>query len=245
MILANTRARLQRADAQLAVRLVARARGIPAERVEHCLADEGLDAVLDDPVLPPALRREPDAAAASLPLFSYVMVRHALRDTGADDRPLADYVASILLHFGLRQRARQLGAHDDATYDTLAAIADELDAADAPRAFLARAHLGNYALWLSGLFPDHIEQRRWRRGGPDLRYFESMGQRGFRLAADHRLAHEHGLGPVLATAAEQFGVVRVALNQVSDRLLFPHVHTPERLMRQVRDLFPRDVRPES
>lgn len=83
------------------------------------------------------------------------------------------------------------------------------------------------------------------RGVPDLRHFESMGQRGFRLAADHRLANEHGLGPVLATAAEQFGAVRVALNQVGDRLLFPHVHTPERLMRQVRDLFPRDVGPDS
>jgi hypothetical protein len=35
--------------------------------------------------------------------------------------------------------------------------------------------------------------------------------------------------------AERFGVMRVALNRVSDRLLFPNVHTPERLMRQVTD----------
>jgi hypothetical protein len=83
------------------------------------------------------------------------------------------------------------------------------------------------------------------RGVPDLRSFESMGQRGFRLAADRRLANEYWLGPVLATAAEQFGAVGVALNLVSDRLLFPHVHTPERLMRQVRDLFPRDVGPDT
>ncbi|MFN9118075.1 MAG: hypothetical protein ACK5XT_08630 [Gemmatimonas sp.] len=170
------------------------------------------------------------------PLFSYVVVRHALRQSGEEDPVIADYVASILLHFGLRQRARQLGAHDDATYDTLASLGNELEGGDASRAFLARAHLGNYALWLSGLFPDHIEQRRWRKGGPDLGYFEAMGQRGFRLAADHRLANEHGLAPLFAAAAERFPTLRVALNRVSDRLLFPHVHTPERLMRQVRDM---------
>ena len=82
------------------------------------------------------------------------------------------------------------------------------------------------------------------RGVPDCRSFESVGPRGFRLAAHRRLANEHGLGPVLATAAEQVGAVRVALNLVSDRLLFPPVHTPERLMRQVRDLVPRDVGPD-
>jgi len=30
-------------------------------------------------------------------------------------------------------------------------------------------------------------------------------------------------------------ITRIALNRVSDRLLFPQWHSPERLMRQVRD----------
>lgn len=82
------------------------------------------------------------------------------------------------------------------TYDTLASLGEAVEGGDATRSFMARAHLGNYALWLSGLFPDHIEQRHWRRGGPDMEYFEAMGSRGFRLAADHRLANEHGLAPL-------------------------------------------------
>lgn len=235
MILANTRARLGRNDAQLVVRLVAHGSGRAQDAAEARLADEGLDPLLDDPQLLDALLASRQAAHASWPLFAYVVVRHTLRASGEHDRGMADYVASILLHFGLRQRARQLGEHDDATYDTLASIGEEIEGADQSRSFLARAHLGNYALWLSGLFPDHIEQRRWRRGGPDLGYFEYMGQRGFRLAADHRLADEHGLAPLFMAASERFPRLRVALNRVSDRLLFPNVHTPERLMRQVRD----------
>jgi hypothetical protein len=49
------------------------------------------------------------------------------------------------------------------------------------------------------------------------------------------LANTYGLDGLFNAMAERFGVLRVALNRVSDRLLFPQVNTPERLMRQVRD----------
>jgi hypothetical protein len=108
-----------------------------------------------------------------------------------------------------------------------------VDDPDARRSFLVRTHLGNYALWVSGFFPDYVEHRKWRRGGPDLDYYEEMGRRGFQLAADHRLAANHGLDTLYATAAERFGLLRAALNDVSDALLFPNRYSPERLMRQV------------
>ncbi len=240
MMLANVRAQLGREDAQLVLRLLTGERPESARRAEATLADHGLDPLLDEPELLQALIAARQSAHASLPLFCYVVVRHALRRLGSDDRQLADYVASVLLHFGLRERARRLADSDDEVYDTLARIAEDVESADPHRAFLARAHLGNYALWLSGLFPDHIEHRRYRRGGPDLGYYEEMGRRGFRMAAGHRLATRHGLAPLYGAAAEAFPQLRRALNAVSDSLLFKHVHTPERLMRQVRDAFPDD-----
>lgn len=235
MILANVRTRLTREDAQLVLRLVSRGSSRALDDAEGKLAEHGLDPLLDDPRLLEGLLDCRQGTHASLPLFSYVVVRQALLASGEGDRQLADYVASILLHFGLRQRAHRISSHDDATFDTLAALGEELQGADPQRAFRARAHMGNYALWLSGIYPDYIERRRWRRGGPDLDYYETMGRRGYRLAADHRLATEHGLSPLFATASEKFPRLRVALNRVSDRLFFPNVHTPERLMRQVRD----------
>jgi hypothetical protein len=100
---------------------------------------------------------------------------------------------------------------------------------------LVRAHLGNYALWLSGMFPEFIAGRHHRRGAPDLDYFEEVGRRGYQLAADHRLATEHGLATLYSAAAERFPLLRVALNRVSDRTIFANRYSPERLMRQVRD----------
>jgi hypothetical protein len=235
MILADTRHRLTRDDAQLAARILARDSGEELSHLEARIADEGIDAVLDDPRLPAALLRHPRGAHASFPLFAYVMIRHALRKAGEGDRGLADYVSSVVIHFGFRDRAHRISETDDEVYNALAQLVGDAHDPDTRRSFLVRSHLGNYALWLSGIFPDFIEQRRWRKGGPDLGYYEELGRRGFQLAADHRLADEHGLAVLYATAADRFGVLRTALNDVSDALFFPMVQTPERLMRQVQD----------
>ncbi|HSY84890.1 MAG TPA: hypothetical protein VK807_24205 [Gemmatimonadaceae bacterium] len=235
MIVADVRRALRRDDAQLVLRLIARGNAIEYERAEGKLRDEGLDALLDDPRLLTGLLESRQGACASYPLFAYVLVRHAMQSVGESDRVLADYVASILLHFGLQQRANRVGESDDEYYDTVAGLLGAVDGPDAQRAFLVRAHLGNYALWLSGMFPEFIAGRHHRRGAPDLDYFEEVGRRGYQLAADHRLATEHGLATLYSAAAERFPLLRVALNRVSDRTLFANRYSPERLMRQVRD----------
>jgi hypothetical protein len=235
MILANARHQLSREDAQLAVRLVARDSSHEIDRAQQRLVDEGLDAILDDPRLPTALVRSRFGAYASLRLFLYVMVRHALMRAGERDRAISDYLAAVLLAFGARGRAQRISEGDDEIYDTLASLLDDVNDRDPRRAFLVRVHLGNQALWMAGLHPDYIEHRKWRRGGPDLGYFEDMGRRGFELAAEHRIAEQYGMAEVYAAVAARFGLLRVALNTLSDTLLFPNVHTPERLMRQVQD----------
>src|SRR6476469_10292787 len=113
MILADTRHRLTRGDAQLAARLLATELGTDPAHVQSRLADEGIDSILDDPLLPAALLRQPRGAHASLALFTYVMVRHALRRAGAEDRGVADYVSAIVLDFGIRDRAPRIAMPDD------------------------------------------------------------------------------------------------------------------------------------
>ena len=233
MILADVRHRLTRNDAQLAMRLIARGDDRELQQCEELLRDRGIDALLDDPRLMGALMGAPQGGHASFPLFVYVAVRHALNEAGEDNRALADYMSAIVISFGTKGRAERVGNSDDERYDTLAGLIEDANDPDARRSFLVRAHLGNYALWIAGLFPDFISHRRWRKGGPDLDYYDEMGKRGFRLAADHRLAEEHGLRALYGMAAVRFETMRAALNNVSDRMLFPNVYTPERLMRQV------------
>lgn len=233
MILANIRQQLTRDDAQLALRLLSRGSADALAAAEDSLRRHGLDALLDDPRLPAALMECRQAAHASLRLFVYVVVRHALQRVREHDRGISDYVASIVVHFAMQNNSQRISASDDEVYDTMAALLADVDHGDATRRFLVQAHLGNYALWLGGLFPDRVEARRSRRGGPDLEYYDEMGQRGFALAAQHRLAKLYGMESLFEAAAERFPRIRAALNDVSDRLLFPGRESPDRLLRQV------------
>ena len=237
MVQPNVRASLTRDDAQLALHVIASGRAADLEECERRLATDGVDALLDDPRLLIGLLRTDRGMIASYALVAYVVMRHALTHVGERDRNLADFMASLFMEFGVRDRAHRLSRLDDDTYQTLGDIADAADSMDPRRSFLARMHLGNYALWLSGVYPDHIEERRWRRGGPNLEYYESMGRKGYQLAASHRLAKEAGVSDFYALAAERFRVMRIALTSVSDALLFPHSNSPTSIIRRVEDDF--------
>ncbi len=115
------------------------------------------------------------------------------------------------------------------TVDILA----DLESSGGERRFRVMMHLGNYALWLAGLFPDYIAARHVRKAGPDVTYYDTLGRRGFGMASDHALAEEYGLDGVLRTVAERFPSVRGALNGISDRLLFPGSATPDRILREL------------
>ena len=91
--------------------------------------------------------------------------------------------------------------------------------ADDRNSFELRAHMGSHALFITGVFPDRIRVRAERRGFPDLRYFEGVGQSSFRVASDHRLAARYDLAKVFDTLSERFSTARRALNDLSERLL--------------------------
>ncbi|HEU5169092.1 MAG TPA: hypothetical protein VFU46_01070 [Gemmatimonadales bacterium] len=221
MIRADTRSRLTATDLQLMVLLLSRGSVHRRARLERRLELEGPDALLDAPELPERLLAVRTILVPSEPLFLYVLVRHALRRAGIDDRDLADYLAAMLLDFGRRDRAWRVDWNDDQRHRYLVDILMDLEASDGPRRFKVMVHLGNYALWLAGLFPDYIAARRLRKGGPDVEYYDQLGSRGFGLASDHRLADEYGLDGVFRVAAERFPSVRGALNGMSDRVFFP------------------------
>ncbi len=231
------RASLTTADQSLAVELLARGSAAQRSRLEARAEAAGPDALWDDPALVPALLAHRGLAAPSAALFVYALLRRLLLDIGIDDRSLTDYCASLVLAFGRGERAYRIGEHDENRYGYLTDLLAEADRADGERQFRVHVHLGDFSLWLAGIFPDYIAARRARKGGPGLPYYEALGASRFRMASDHALASRYGLDGVLRTAGERFVALRIAMNRLSDRLIFPRHNSPDRLMRQVRDQF--------
>jgi hypothetical protein len=220
MIRADTRSRLTAHDLELLVLLLSRGSAVERRRVERRLDVEGPDALLDEPALLERLLAVRSLLVPSDHLFFYVVVRHALCRSGVENRDVADYLASMLIAFGQRDRAWRIDWNDDQRHRYLVDIVQDAEQSSGDRRFKVFAHLGNYALWLAGVFPDYINARRARRGGPDLAYYETLGSRGYGCASDHALADAYGLDEIFRVAAERFPEVRSALNDVSDRVFF-------------------------
>ena len=93
-----------------------------------------------------------------------------------------------------------------------------LTRANPEQAFLLRAHIGNYSLFISGIFHENA-QRRSLRGGPDIGFYEQVGRTNYQLVASHAAARRCELDDVFEGLADRFRDVRLALNQLSDQLL--------------------------
>lgn len=238
MILPNVRASFGQREVEWLIRLLGDGDAREERRWEARLREEGIDRLLDDPRAFQRILERDRVEVFPARLVLYVVLRRSLLEGGVESRRIADYLTAMVYEFGMGRRARRIADHDDEEYDYLVEILEALGTSTGRRAFLLQAHLGNFALWLSGLFPDHIAARVQRKGGPGLDYYEEMGQAGYRMAADAPQAEQQSLDHLFRDAAEAFAPLRQSLNRVSDRLLFPRPDVPiERLLRQARDGF--------
>lgn len=181
------------------------------------LLETDLDQVLDAPETADRLRDAPVPGPSPSLLF-YVLVRGALLRRNLADQPLADYCAALLREFSAGDRAHRVARVDDHRHLYLVDILQDAATAQGDRRLLVLAHLGNYALWFAGMFPDRIEARRCRKGGPALHYYDQLGSQGFAGAAEHRTASRLGLHTIYRRAADDYPAIRDALNEVSRTL---------------------------
>jgi len=218
MIRANCRARFTAADFDFIVGTLARSQTDHISLVDLLSDVETRDSILDHPRLVDAILNNCGHLRISSQFYFYVLARHVLQQGGIGDRKLCDYVASLLEAFS---RANQLQMSDEIDYRAQQYISDMLIAltrATPEQAFLLRAHIGNYSLFISGIFHENT-QRRSLRGGPDIEFYEQVGRTNYQLVASHAVARRCELDDVFEGLADRFREVRLALNQLSDQLL--------------------------
>jgi hypothetical protein len=194
-----------------------------SECLVKLLADpETRDVILDDEALLRALLERGGCLRVSSRFYFYVLVRHALGRGGVQSREVADYVAEVLAEFACTERSRCVVTGQANPMEYLFEMLNALHGADDRTGFCIRAHIGNYSLFLAGVFPERIRFRAEARGFPDLRYYEGLGRAQYSMASDHHLAQRYDLAKVFATLAEQFKSTRLALNDISERLFSIH-----------------------
>lgn len=231
MIRPNVRAGFGRREVEILL-------AIAGPEGEERLQSDGLDALLDDAAVVRRIVQRDGLHSAPAPLIFYLLVRHALLERAIHDRQLADYTAAVLLEFGRLGSRKEFAGGPVPETIYLSEILAEIDGARGEREFILRAHLGNVALWIGGVFPDFVTHRVQRRGAPPLSYYDELGAAGFRSAAMMQAALRYDIGGLFLRFADQFRGVRSALNGLSDLLFFPRPpDSVERVLREVSDRF--------
>lgn len=218
MIRANCRQRFTAADFDFIVRTLARSSTESVSLVDLLSDADARDAVLDNPRLVDAILSNPAQLRISSHFYFYVLARHVLQQAGIGDRKLSDYVGSLLETFSRTSLLSSPHPCGESVHQYISDMLIALQQVTSEQAFLLRAHVGNYSLFVSGIFHENTH-RRSLRGGPDVRFYEQIGRTNYQMVSSHATARRCELNDVFEELADRFHDVRLALNRLSDQLL--------------------------
>lgn len=154
-------------------------------------------------------------------LFFDVMLRHALPGPrSAHERSVIHYLANVLALFSRTERVYRPTQGDAQPLEYLVDLVEQSSTAGYERRFLVDAHIGNYALFLSGMHADWINHRLIYKNRPvSIEYYRRMGRSYYASAASHPASEDFGLQRVFRHLADRFEHFRCGLQTLAGELL--------------------------
>jgi hypothetical protein len=161
-------------------------------------------------------------------LFDLFLIKTLYVERGSSDAHVVDYL-SQLMHgflytrdlFPLLRDARRFGF-------LLADLLEEMQSmARFPNLFEAYRKLGDYSLFITGIFPASLRRRRWNRWRRpyhplpplDLGYHVTSGKSYYRMASQHTLAEATQQRLLLGKLSTHFDIYMEAMNEASARYI--------------------------
>ncbi len=150
-------------------------------------------------------------------LFFDIVLRRALPGRRQpQERQTIHYLANLLGLFVTTERLYSVQPDEAERFRYLVDLVTAAAQAGPERGFVVHSHIGNYALFLSGMCRAWIDARhRYYRRPVDLQYYCRMGQAYYFTASRHRLADAFGLRDVFRDLAQRFDYYRDGLERMN------------------------------
>ncbi|MDE0299975.1 MAG: hypothetical protein OXN17_15175 [Candidatus Poribacteria bacterium] len=154
-------------------------------------------------------------------LFFSVLLRRSLTDCRIlGDRRVINYLSNLLSIFVQTNRLFRVNQHDRQTVSYLTDMIEEAQNADPRRQFLIYSHIGNYSLYITGLFPQSIEYRQRYKNRPlGAQFYIDFGREYYEHASVHTIARQYELDEVFFRLSIMFEVYKDALNHLAKQYL--------------------------
>jgi len=166
------------------------------------------------------------AVNPSLKRFFDRIVRLSFVDLGLRDEPVAEHVAALLTRFARREQLYAIrGAHGE-RLETVAELLIEIQRAwdfqaedfDPFRERTIRQQIGDYALFMTGLFREHVERRS------AVGYYVREGKRSYDVVSKIDRSALRPEAPLFSALADRFERYAGALHYMRKVHLRPELH---------------------
>ncbi|MBI2887975.1 MAG: hypothetical protein HYY02_12295 [Chloroflexi bacterium] len=161
-------------------------------------------------------------------LFDLFLIKTLYVNRHSTDGSVIDYLSGMMAGFLLTRDLFPLVRDNRRAGHMLSDLLDEMQsAARFPNRFEAYRKLGDYSLFITGVFPASLRRRRrnrWRRSyttAPtvDIPYHVSTGRSYYEMASRHELAEATQQRALLAKLASYFEIYMSAMNEASERYI--------------------------
>jgi hypothetical protein len=158
--------------------------------------------------------------AALRDLFGELVWRHFFTDAGLNEPQIASYVSDLLVEFIDIEKVYRLRDTSGRRLNDVGEMLIEsnplLDATSFDRERAVRKHVGDYTLFMTGLFPENVAQvRTSRRLRPQaLVDFIEAGKESYAIVACFDQGEYRDEVPLFRMLSEQFELCMFGLNMV-------------------------------
>ena len=157
-------------------------------------------------------------------LFEELVRRRFIRDIRINDSEVPGYVSGLLVDFthvdSLYRIRDARGKHLEDVAEMLIESNPLLDASSFDREREVRKHIGDYTLFMTGLFPEHVASARRTRGMrlDSFIDFIKVGKESYRIVSSFDLFEYEREAPLFRQLADNFELCVYGLNLVKEDL---------------------------
>lgn len=156
-------------------------------------------------------------------LFSELLYKHLIQAARLDDTQISDYVGDLLVHFthvdNLYRLRNSKGRRLEDVAEMLIASNPLLEGRSFEYEREVRKHIGDYTLFLAGLFPEYVARlsRKQFRMDSLIDYLKA-GKESYRIVAAFDQFEYLEIAPLFRKLSEKFELCVYGLNLIKDDL---------------------------
>ena len=157
-------------------------------------------------------------------LFEELVWRHFYSDMHLEEPSVAHYVSALLADFARSDRLYAIQNEEEKGLDDLGEMLMESDPALKANSFdrerAVRKHMGDYSLFMTGLFPESLAKRRnrWQIRLDGLLDFVETGKKSYAIVSSFDQFEYRDEAPLFRRLSEHFETCVMGLNLVKQDL---------------------------